>query len=78
MRTMREDLRKARIAAGLNQAELARLIGKDQGAVSRIESGKQTIDAAAAPLIAAALGIDVLHVLYGPAPTAETREGAAA
>lgn len=76
---MREDLRKARIAAGLNQAELARLIGKDQGAVSRIETGKQAIDVEVAPIIASALGLDVLQVLYGPAPTpTETREGAAA
>ncbi|MBN8740697.1 MAG: hypothetical protein BGP24_14795 [Lysobacterales bacterium 69-70] len=75
---MRNDLRKARIAAGLTQVEFARLIRKDQGTVSRIESGKQTIDVVAAPLIAAALGMDVLQVLYGQQSPTAAREGEAA
>jgi len=61
---MRTDIRNARLKKRLTQAQLGELIGKDQTAVSRYESGLLAIDAATAPEIARALGMDVLSVLY--------------
>jgi transcriptional regulator with XRE-family HTH domain len=65
---MRTDIRKARLAKGLTQAQLAELIGKDQAAISRYESGCLAIDVPTAPLIAQALDMDVLKVLYPATP----------
>ena len=39
-----EQLKKARIEAGLDQDEVARLLGKTQSYVSKIESGQRRID----------------------------------
>lgn len=66
---MRNDLRQARIAAGITQADLAARVGKDQGTISRYESGKASVDIDVAPRIAAALNLDVLIVLYGRSPS---------
>ncbi len=38
------QLKKARQEAGLNQAEVARLLGKTQSHVSKVESGQRRID----------------------------------
>jgi transcriptional regulator with XRE-family HTH domain len=70
MSTPRTDLKEARIAVGLTQAQLADQIGKTQTVVSRYESGDYAIDVDAAPLIAAALKIGVLQVLYPNAKAA--------
>lgn len=37
-------LKKARIAVGLDQTETARLLGKTQSYISKIESGQRRID----------------------------------
>ena len=39
-----EQLKKARKEAGLEQAEVAKLIGKTQSHVSKIEAGQRRID----------------------------------
>lgn len=62
---MRIDIKDARIAKGLTQDQLADQIGKSQAVVSRYESGEIPIDAQIAPLIASALGMNILAVLYG-------------
>lgn len=67
---MRADLRKARVAVGLTQAELAHKIGRDQGTVSRYEGGKAPVDLDVAPVLAEVLGLEILTVLYGYDPGA--------
>lgn len=71
---MRNDIKEARLKKGLTQTQLADLIGKDQAAVSRYESGALAIDAQTAPLIAKALDMDILAVLY---PTQQSKKKAA-
>lgn len=39
-----EQLKKARLEAGLDQAEVARLLSKTQSHVSKIEAGQRRID----------------------------------
>ena len=39
-----EQLKKARREVGLNQAEVAKLLGKTQSHVSKVESGQRRID----------------------------------
>lgn len=63
---MRIDLKNARVEKGLTQTQLAELIGKDQGIVSRYENGKSTFGADTAKAIAETLGLSVLDVLYPP------------
>ncbi len=43
-RTLVERLKKARKKAGLNQEEVAKLLGVTQSYVSKIESGQRRID----------------------------------
>ena len=43
-RNLVEKLKQARIEAGLDQEEAARLLGKTQSYVSKIESGQRRID----------------------------------
>ncbi len=43
-RTLVERLKKARKEAGLNQEEVAKLLGVTQSYVSKIESGQRRID----------------------------------
>lgn len=61
---MRNDLKRARIAAGLTQRELADKVGKDQAAISRYEKGKLAPDLGVAPKLAKLLGLPILSVLY--------------
>lgn len=60
----RTDLIEARARKGLTQTQLAALIDAYQGDVSKIEQGKLAITVERAPLIAKALDLDVLAVLY--------------
>ena len=60
----RQDLKDARKARKLTQGQLAEKIGKDQAYVSRIESGGYRVDADVAPLIAKALRMSLMRVLY--------------
>lgn len=62
---MRPELIDARRAVGLTQSQLATLVGKDQGAISRYEHGLQGVPVDIAPRLAKALGISILVVLYG-------------
>ena len=39
-----QQLKKARIEAGLDQKEVAKLLGRSQSYVSKIESGQRRID----------------------------------
>ena len=39
-----EQLKKARIEAGLDQVEVAKLLGKTQSHVSKVEAGQRRID----------------------------------
>ncbi len=39
-----EQLKKARIEAGLDQSEVAKLLGKTQSHVSKIEAGQRRLD----------------------------------
>lgn len=39
-----EQLKKARQGAGLDQAEVAKLLGKTQSHVSKVEAGQRRID----------------------------------
>lgn len=67
---MRTDLIEARRAAGMTQQQLAEAIGKDQGSISRYESGATEPDKDVAMALARALGIDVLAILYPEQPLA--------
>lgn len=61
---MRADLRNAREARKLSQTKLAELIGKDQAYVSRLESGEYKVDPEIARLLAKALRVPLMRVLY--------------
>jgi len=39
-----EQLKKARLGAGLDQSEVAKLLGKTQSHVSKIEAGQRRLD----------------------------------
>ena len=43
-KTLIERLKKARIDNGLDQSEVARLLGKTQSYISKIEAGQRRID----------------------------------
>lgn len=55
VRTVGDLLRKAREDAGMTQAELARLVGTTQSAVSRMEEADHTIKLSTIQRVAAAL-----------------------
>lgn len=59
-----ELLVAARHKAGLNQTELAELIGKNQKFISLIERGQRRVDVLEFYVIAKALGVEPLK-LYG-------------
>lgn len=63
---MRNDLKRAREDAGLTQQDLAAIIGENYASsnICRIEAGEQNVSVEVAPKLAAALGLDVLDVLY--------------
>ncbi len=52
------NLRQARQSRGLTQEQLARKIGVDQAAISRMENGKQRITLELLGRMAEALGMD--------------------
>jgi transcriptional regulator with XRE-family HTH domain len=53
-----EALIEARKAAGIRQAELARLVGKTQTFVARFESGERRIDLVEAAALCEIYGVD--------------------
>lgn len=50
------NIRQARKAAGLTQAELGELVGLDQSGISRIEQGKRPVTVDLLLVIAKAVG----------------------
>lgn len=56
----------AREQAGMTGAELGEVAGLSESQMSRIESGRRRADIAGLPLIAAALGVTVRHLLGMP------------
>jgi transcriptional regulator with XRE-family HTH domain len=60
-----EDLRVARIKAGLSQAQLAKRLGRSQQYVSLIESGHRRLPIEAMTLIMRALGLE-LEIITRP------------
>lgn len=56
---LRSLLRQARKAAGLRQADLARLLGKHQTFVSNYERGERTLDLLELRQVCGALGISL-------------------
>lgn len=63
---MDNHLKKARLLKGLTQASVAAAIGRDQGTVSKYETGSSRVAPDVAPKLATVLGIGVIEVLYGP------------
>ena len=57
-----EALREARLAAGLTQAELAAMIGKDQSHISLIEGSQRRVDIVEFREIAQAVGRDPVEL----------------
>lgn len=63
----RIDLRDARRRAKLTQAELARLIGKPQSFISKLETGeKSDVTTTEAKDLGRALGVEPLALRFGP------------
>lgn len=52
-------LREARIAAGLQQVDLARLLNRPQSLVSDIENGQRRVDVYELRIICACLGVSL-------------------
>lgn len=58
-----ERLRKARMAAGLSQTELAAAVGSQPNYVSKIETGVRALSAGMAQKMAKALAVDAAYLL---------------
>lgn len=67
----RTALANARIAKGLNQAELGALVGLSQSGISRLEAGEFIPAADVARELIAQLGVTLDDVLGDPPQTAE-------
>ncbi|MBL0729577.1 helix-turn-helix domain-containing protein [Piscinibacter sp. HJYY11] len=71
-------LRQSRESVQLRQADLARLLGRDQTTVSRVETGERRLDVLQLRLWLRALGVDFLAFMreldqrLGDAPVLET------
>jgi len=70
--TLGERVRDRRKAAGLNQAELAALVGVSQAAVSDWEKGKATPSIGGAGALAKALDVELSWLVYGDEEAAAT------
>lgn len=60
-----QRLRQARERAGLSQEELARLVGKDQTAISEYERGKRKITITDLPPLANILNVSIDYFFEG-------------
>lgn len=60
-----ENIRKARVDAGLKQSELADRLGISQGVISNVETGVSTIDAPDLPRWAEALNKPIMYFYSG-------------
>lgn len=61
----RDELEKARLAAGLSQEQLAKRVGWDQTYVSKIERGVRRVDVIELIAICDAIGIDAAAFVRG-------------
>lgn len=61
-------VREARVAAGLNQSQLASLIGVDRSALVRVESGQRQVSALELFRLSEALVVPVAHFVSAPPP----------
>ncbi|SEO18841.1 helix-turn-helix domain-containing protein [Actinacidiphila rubida] len=68
-----ERITEARLAAGLNQGDLASAVGVDRTAVVRIEAGERRITALELSRLAEALGVPLAHLLSRPLPALVSR-----
>ena len=64
-RIFREELAKAREAAGLSQEQLAKRVGWDRTYVSKIENGVRRVDVVELITICDALGVDAAAFVRG-------------
>jgi transcriptional regulator with XRE-family HTH domain len=64
-------LRRARKAAGLTQADVARAFGRTQGAISKMEAGEIRIDPIELQRFAELYGVEVTALLPGGKPESE-------
>lgn len=65
-----EEIRRARVASGMTQAELAHAVGTSQAAVSVVENGRADLTCGKAVRLLEAVG-GTMHVEYdGPETTA--------
>jgi transcriptional regulator with XRE-family HTH domain len=69
-----QKVREQRARLGLNQAEVAQLIGLARGSVANIETGRQRIPLHHVYALADALGVDIYTLL--PSEKGERREPA--
>lgn len=67
-----DRVRAARVAAGLSQGDLARLIGLDRTMIAKIESGSRRVDALELARLATALAVPMGHFLR-PVPAVLSR-----
>jgi transcriptional regulator with XRE-family HTH domain len=58
------DIRQARRQAGISQVQLARMIGVDQSAVSRIERGQRSVTVDRLVAISKVLGVEPSLLLH--------------
>lgn len=58
-RTLPEVLKMERVALGLTQREFAKILGKDQSWIARVELGSLSVPASFLPTYAKALGIEL-------------------
>ena len=61
-------LRRARLEAGLTQAQVAELLGKPQSFVSKVEAGERRVDFVELQVLAQAYGKPVAYFLDSPLP----------
>jgi transcriptional regulator with XRE-family HTH domain len=57
-KTLRERLKKARLASGLRQVDVAQQLAKPQSYIAKIESGERKLDFIEVLDICAAIGLD--------------------
>jgi transcriptional regulator with XRE-family HTH domain len=60
-----ERIRRARDKRGFSQEQLARLVNKDQRAISEFEAGTRKLPATDIPIFAAVLGVNILYFFEG-------------
>ncbi|MBU3582017.1 helix-turn-helix domain-containing protein [Polynucleobacter sp. AP-Capit-er-40B-B4] len=55
---LRSELKKARIGAGLHQADIAKVLKRPQSYISKIESGERGLDVIEFIAYCSAMGVD--------------------